>query len=160
MTDTALPCPSCGAPLGGRTGCQRTFDAVLAAAWQDPARAAVHNLVVDVYSMQHPEEYGRSAKSYYQHLAGLCCGIEHPADAMLYWSIAPSFGRAPPPAKPPLLGNRGRLNISHVIPADGGTFATRAREWAASVWDAYGPQHDSARARLREARRRERGVSD
>jgi hypothetical protein len=39
--------------------------------------------------MQHPEEYGRSAKSYFQHLTALCCGLEHPADVHLYWSIAP-----------------------------------------------------------------------
>lgn len=147
-TDRPVPCPACGAPLGGRAGCQETFDAVSAAAWQDTTRAAVHNLVVDIYAMQHPEEYGRSAKSYLQHLSALCCGVEHPGEARLYWSIAPTFDGTPATPKPPLLTERGRVTIADIVTGPPGDYVARVRAWAAAVWLAYGSQHDVARERL------------
>jgi hypothetical protein len=119
-----------------------------AAAWQDPTRAAVHNLVVDIYAMQHPEEYGRSAKSYLQHLAALCCGVEHPGDFQLYWSIAPTFARTPATPKPPLLTERGGVTIADIVRGPPAEYAARVRTWAAAVWHAYGPQHGVARERL------------
>jgi hypothetical protein len=142
------PCPSCRAPLGGRAGCQAAFDALVAASWQDPARAAVHNLVVDTYCMQHPEEYGKSEKSYAQHLTGLCCGVEHAGDTKLYWGIAPTFERTPPPPKPSLLVGRGQLTVAYLAASDGSDFAARVRDWAADVWRAYTPQHHIARERI------------
>lgn len=151
------PCPLCGAPLGGRDGCQRAFDELNAAAWQDLTRAAVHNLVVDTYAMQHAEEYGRSAKSYFQHLTALCCGIEHPGDVQLYWSIAPSFEHTPAPPKPPLLTERGSLTIADVAPGSE-HFAARVREWASAVWSAYSSQHGLAHERLAIAERHRSGA--
>jgi Family of unknown function (DUF5946) len=142
------PCPSCGASLGGRAGCQHAFDELSAAAWQDPTRAAVHNLVVDTYAMQHPEEYGRSAKSYLQHLAALCCALEHPGDVQLYWSIARSFEHTPPAPKPPLLRERGRLTIADVQASTTVVYPARVRDWAADVWLAYRAQHHLAHERL------------
>jgi len=85
---TLEECPSCGAPLGGREGCQLAFDQLSARAWSDGGFASVHNLVVDTYAMQHPESYCVSAKSYAAHLFGLCCGVEHRADPTLYRAIA------------------------------------------------------------------------
>src|SRR5437867_11388363 len=81
-------CPSCGAHLGGREGCQSAFDQLSADAWASPVRGAVHNLVVDTYAMQHPEEYGRSPKSYAAHVTALCCGIEHPGNQKLYGAFS------------------------------------------------------------------------
>ena len=45
-------CPSCGARAGGQAECQGLFDQLGALAWSDPRRAAVHNLVVDVYCLR------------------------------------------------------------------------------------------------------------
>lgn len=152
------PCPSCGAPLGGRAGCQRVFDELTAAAWQDVTRGRVHNLVVDAYSMQHPEEYGRSAKSYFQHLTALCCGVEHSSDVQLYWSIAPTFEHTPPPPKPVLLTERGRVTIADVAGEAGESYVSRVQEWAADVWRAYGSQHALAHERLAIAERHRSGT--
>jgi len=139
------PCPSCGAALGGREGCQAAFDALSAGAWSSPARAAVHNLVVDAYAMQHPEEYGRSAKSYAAHLCGLCCGVEHPGNRTRYWSIARWLDGDRVVEKPQLLRARGDRTIADVAHiTDDIAFASAVRVWARAVWDAYSSQHPQA----------------
>ena len=146
MTSAAAACPSCGAPLGGREGCQGAFDVLSASAWASPVRAAVHNLVVDAYAMQHPEEYGRSPKSYAAHLCGLCCGVEHAGDRQLYWSIARWLDGARQVDKPQLLRTRGDRTIADVAKiTDAAAFADAVRAWATSVWAAYAAQHDQAR---------------
>ena len=81
---------------------------VAAGSWTEkvvtsPMRGSVHNQVVDTYAMQHPEEYGRSAKSYAAHLLGLCCAVEHAGDQKLYWSIARWLDGARAIDKPELL---------------------------------------------------------
>ena len=144
--DPRAPCPSCGAALGGREGCQAAFDALTAAAWSSPAHGAVHNLVVDAYAMQHPEEYGRSAKSYAAHLCGLCCSIEHPGDSQLYWSIARWLDGAREVVKPQLLRSRGDRTIADVATiCDDAGFVDAVRAWARRVWDAYASQQPQAR---------------
>lgn len=146
------PCPACGAPLGGRAGCQAAFDGLVALAWSSPARGAVHNLVVDAYSMQHPEEYGRSAKSYAAHLTALCCGVESGGEPELYWSVARWLDGAAAPSKPALLASRGLLTVANVQGArDDADHAEGVRAWARSVWDAYAPQQELARGWLRAA---------
>src|SRR5476651_2317382 len=87
------PCPACGARLGGRAGCQAAFDELSARSYTSPGRGAMHNMLVDTYAMQHPEEYGVSPKSYIRHLFALCCLIEHPGDMRLYWAT-PARGAA------------------------------------------------------------------
>jgi hypothetical protein len=139
------PCPSCGAPLGGRPGCQAAFDQLSAAAWSSPLRAAVHNLVVDAYAMQHPEEFGKSAKSYAAHLLGLCGGVEHPGDRALYWSIPRWLDGPRVVEKPPLLRARGEVTIADVATVgDDAAFAEAVRGWARAVWTAYSSQHPQA----------------
>src|SRR5574342_1126473 len=143
------PCPSCGAPLGGRAGCQAAFDELSAASWTSPGRGAMHNMLVDAYAMQHPEEYGRSAKSYIRHLTALGCLLEHPGDERLYWA-RPARGEpssSPPiPPKPALLAARGEMTIADVRGAvDDSEYQRLVRAWAASVWAAYAPQHALAR---------------
>jgi hypothetical protein len=112
------------------------------------SRGSVHNLVVDAYAMQHPEEYGRSAKSYFQHLTALCCGVECAGKVSLYWSIAPTFEHTPPPPKPPLLTERGSVTIADVVADSGVEYPRRVRDWAAAVWRAYASQHALAHDRL------------
>lgn len=147
------PCPACGAPLGGRAGCQAAFDELSAASWTTPARGAMHNMLVDVYSMQHPEEYGVSAKSYIRHLSALGCLLEHPGDVRLYWA-RPEAGAAPVPPKPALLAARGDLTVADVRGVrDDLEYQRVVRAWAASVWAAYAPQHALAREYLAAVRR-------
>jgi hypothetical protein len=138
-----LPCPACGAVLGGRDGCQAAFDRMSALSYSSPARGAMHNMLVDVYAVQHPEEYGVSAKSYIRHLFALGVLLEFPGDVRLYWAT-PQHGRAvPAPPKPALLASRGTLTIAHILgAADDVKYAQLLREWAADVWRAYAPQHD------------------
>jgi len=139
------PCPSCGAPLGGRSGCQAVFDELSAASWTSPARGSMHNMLVDAYAMQHPEEYGRSAKSYIRHLSALGCLLEHPGDERLYWARPSRRAEA----KPVLLAARGELTLADVRRAgDDSDYQRLVRAWAASVWAAYAPQHALARGYL------------
>jgi hypothetical protein len=139
------PCPSCGAPLGGRAGCQAAFDELSAAAWTNPARGATHNMLVDVYAMQHPEEYGASPKSYIRHLSALGCLLEHPGDERLYWA-RPEREAPPIPSKPPLLTARGDVTVADVRrAADDAQYQQLVRMWAENVWAAYAPQHGLAR---------------
>jgi uncharacterized protein DUF5946 len=151
------PCPFCGAPLGGRAGCRAAFDELSAASWTTPARGAMHNMLVDVYAMQHPEEYGRSAKSYIRHLSALAFLLEHPNDLRLYWATPGRSERsaAPPiPSKPALLEARGALTVADVRGVrDDLEYQRVVRAWAASVWAAYAPQHALARDYLAAVRR-------
>lgn len=140
-------------PSGGRTGCQSAFDQLSAQAWSSPIRGAVHNLVVDAYALQHPEEYGRSAKSYAAHLLGLCCGVEHPGDQKLYWSIARWLDGPKTVGKPALLTSRGLLTVADVSrSADDFAYPDSVRAWARAVWDAYANQHAQAHQWLAEIR--------
>jgi hypothetical protein len=146
---TLDPCPSCGAPLGGRQGCQSVFEQLSALAWTTPARGAVHNLVVDTYAMQHPEEYGRSAKSYAAHLTALCCGVESGGDQKLYWAIARWLDGPAAITKPALLSPRGSLTIADVsAPGSESGYPDLVRRWANDVWAAYADQQQLARTWL------------
>lgn len=74
----ASGCPQCGASSvdGGRTGCQRLFDEVLAREFSDYRYARLHRLTVDANALQHPAEYMRSSKSFAAHLTGAYAAIE------------------------------------------------------------------------------------
>ena len=67
------PCPSCGAPeVGGLAGCRAHFDAILARTFSEPAFGRSRRLLVDAYSLQHPEQFMKSSKSAAAHLAAMC----------------------------------------------------------------------------------------
>lgn len=140
------PCPACGAPLGGRAGCQAEFDRLSALAWTSPARGSVHNLVVDAYAMQHPEEYGKSAKSYIAHLTALCFAAEHADDARDYWKIARALDGKLTLEKPALIASRGAVTIADVAAAaSDDEHQDRVRAWGHAVWEAYRSQQPLAR---------------
>ena len=142
------PCASCGAPLGGREGCQAQFDRLSAKAWETPVRAVMHNMVVDAYAMQHPDEYCVSAKSYAAHLTGLCCGLEHPGDHKLYWQIPRWLDGPSTIVKPPVIDVRGRKTITTITDVSDGAYQSAVRQWAAAVWAAYESQQYLARGWL------------
>ena len=151
-------CPSCGAPLGGRDGCQTHFDQLSARAWESPARAAMHNMVVDAYAMQHPDDYCKSPKSYAAHLTGLCCALEHPGDDKLYWQIQRWLDGPADIVKPPVIETRGRKNIRTATDAADAAYPSAVRQWASAVWAAYASQQYLARTWLAEAVRRARPI--
>jgi len=144
-----IPCPSCGARLGDRSGCQALFDELLAKAWESPQRASVHTLLVDAYALQHSEEYGRSAKSYAAHLLGLCCGVEAPRDRELYWAIPRWLDGPARLTRPADIHDRGDVTIASLRkPRDEADYTDLVRTWARNVWIAYAAQHETARAWL------------
>ena len=147
LSDSAsIRCPSCGARIGGRSGCQAVFDGLVAKAWESLGRASVHNLLVDAYAMQHTEEYGRSAKSFVAHLVGLCCGVEAAAERELYWAIPRWLDGPARVTRPADIDSRGKTTIDDVRePANEADYPELVRKWARDVWAAYTSQHAMAR---------------
>jgi len=146
MTDV---CSSCGlAVAGGVEGCQRLFESLGLREFEDMRFARYHRIVVDVYAMQHPDRYGRSAKSFAAHLTGLCSWLDDEANAMSTNAAVQRWLNGPSPiAKPPLPASYGRVTIRELADADD---PVRYREavlsWARSTWAAYASLHALARA--------------
>ena len=142
--ESALPdeyCPECGAPVPGRrAGCQRVFDETLARESGDYRYARAQRLMVDAYSLQHPADYMRSAKSYAAHLTGMyasfeCDGAPEVNRAVQVWLNGTQAIQRPDNPGP---RQRGALTIAHVYKAGAPEdHAERVREWAQSVWDAW-----------------------
>jgi Family of unknown function (DUF5946) len=142
-------CPECGAPVaGGRAGCQKLFDEVLAREFGDFRYGRLHRLTVDAYALQHPAEYMRSAKSYAAHLTGMCAAMDlddarSVNEAVQRWLNGPTTieRRSEPPGT-----KRGELTIAHVhAAADADEHLARVREWARSAWNAWRDYHPIAR---------------
>jgi Family of unknown function (DUF5946) len=153
------PCPSCGARVGGRQACQEIFNELSALAWSSPARASVHNLVVDAYAMQHSEEYGRSVKSCVAHLTALCCGIEAAGDTELYWQIPRWLDGHVNFVRPPDLRNRGSITVADVWrPAGEEEYPQLVRRWAENVWHACSSVQGQARQWLDAVRAHRHGA--
>jgi hypothetical protein len=134
-------CPECGAEVrGGRAGCQQLFDEVLAREFGDYRYAREHRLMVDAYSLQHPDEYMRSAKSYAAHLTGAYVAIECGSVAETNRAIRQWLDGSRSLQRPhqPAPGERGTLTILHVhVAADPEDHVRRVREWAESAWAAW-----------------------
>lgn len=128
---------------------------MMARAAADVRFARAYRSAVEAYAMQHVERFGVSAKSYAAHLTGLCCVVEHDADAPMLAAIARWLDGPSPvekPAVPP--PPRGRLTLDDARRAEAPeAHAARVRDWAADVWNAYREQHALARRWLEEAAR-------
>ena len=143
---TLAPCPECGAALGGREGCAQAFEELGLRKVSDLRYARFNRLIVDAYSLQHPAEYMRSAKSFAAHLTGAAAALERPGqaefinDAVVRWlSTNPVLVR---PAEPPA-GERGNVTIADVLSADDPS--TSIPEWARSAWQSWSGLHAIAR---------------
>lgn len=161
-TEPVEYCPECGAPvLGGRAGCQRLFDEILARELGDYRYAREHRLMVDVYSLQHPVEYMRSAKSYAAHLTGMYAALERGGTAEVNravqaWLNGPQSFQRPDNPGP---RQRGVLTIVHVHEAgEPEEHVRRVREWAQSAWEAWRGYHHVAKQWIEEATARLRAV--
>jgi hypothetical protein len=148
-------CPECGAVVsGGRAGCQRLFDEVIAREFGDFRYAREHRLTVDAYSLQHPDEYMRSAKSYAAHLTGAYVAIEcsSVADANRAVQKWLNGSKALQRAQQPQPRHRGALTVLHVhMATDPDDHVRRVREWATSVWAAWAAYHPVAKQWTEEA---------
>jgi len=134
-------CGGCGlAVAGGTSGCQSIRDELLARHFSDPDYIGVHRLFVDVYCVQHPEQYCASFKSLAGHLGHLCWSLEFggspalPSEPIRRWvEVHPQL------VKPPLPAARGSMTIGDVAKALSASENRRAvEEWARSAWEAYG----------------------
>jgi uncharacterized protein DUF5946 len=129
-------------------GCQRLFESIGLREYEDMRFARYHRIVVDVYAMQHPDRYGRSAKSFAAHLTGLCAWIQNESEAMSVNAAVQRWLNGPSPIdKPELPPTYGAITIRELVDTDD---PVRYRElllrWARSTWDAYASLHDAAHA--------------
>jgi hypothetical protein len=148
-------CPDCRAAVeGGRAGCQALFDEFGARAFSDARLAAVQQLVVDAYCLQHPAAYCHSATSYAAHLTRMCCGLEHGGDSGVYAAIPRWLNGAADLERPEEPAFRGSTTIADVQAASSAEEHQKlVREWAREVWQAYSAQHELARRWLQAALR-------
>ena len=154
-TRLATHCPDCGGEMpGGREACQRVFDEVLAREFGDFRYGRIHRLTVDVYALQHPAEYMRSAKSYAAHLTGAYAALEaggaiETNRAVQQWLNGPKSLTRPGEPAP---RQRGSLTVLHVHAAvDPDDHIRRVREWALSTWLAWHDYHHVARQWVEQA---------
>lgn len=141
-------CASCGlAVAGGTDGCQRLFESIGLREYEDMRFARYHRIVVDVYAMQHPDRYGRSAKSFAAHLTGLCAWLDKEADAQPVNAAVQRWLSGPSPIeKPQLPPTYGADTVRDLIDADDPVhYGEVVRRWARSTWDAYASLHATAR---------------
>ena len=141
-------CGSCGLAVeGGSEGCQRLLESIGLREFEDMRFARYHRVVVDVYAMQHPDRYGRSAKSFAAHLTGLCAWLEDESRALSVNASVQRWLSGPSPVeRPELPANYGALTIGEVIDEDDPVlFGEALHRWARSTWDGYAPLHHIAR---------------
>lgn len=142
-------CASCGlAVAGGVEGCQRLFESIGLREYEDMRFGRYHRIVVDTYAMQHPDRYGRSAKSFAAHLTGLCAWLDDEGEsqsvnaAVQRWLSGPS-----PIERPALPTSYGRITIRELVDEmDPVRYGDALRRWAGSTWDAYATLQTTARS--------------
>ena len=155
-----IPCIGCGALVPDIEGpthpymlaapaCWRRYGDVLALEYGEYGYPACHRLTVDAYAAQHPGRPSRRAiQSVGVHLVSLLLVLEQGLNAKsatarmremlrhadtFSWLTPPSFA--------------GRMTILDVARASGlDEHQRRVREWAESVWAAWGPHHATVRA--------------
>ncbi|HWS89253.1 MAG TPA: DUF5946 family protein [Pyrinomonadaceae bacterium] len=152
--ETQDVCEDCGAFVaGGRGGCLKLFEEVIAREFGDYRYGREHRLTVDAYSLQHPDKYMRSGKSFAAHLTGACAALGHGDARALNQAVQKWLSTNPQVEKPAHLPERrGDLNITYVHSApDADEHVRRVREWALSVWEAWAEHHALARRLIDEA---------
>jgi hypothetical protein len=133
-------CEDCGTVVAeGKAGCHRLFEEILAREFRDYRYGTIHRLTVDAYSLQHPDEYMRSGKSFAAQLTGMCVAFEHEDTSTLnrvmqQWLSTNT--RIEKPAQIPK--RRGNLTIAYIHGAlDADEQIKRVREWARDVWNMW-----------------------
>jgi hypothetical protein len=147
-------CEECRAVVAeGKAGCLKVFEEILAKEFSDYRYEKIHRLTVDVYSLQHPEEYMSSGKSFAAHLTGMCAALEYESTLAINQTVQKWLSTNPKIEKPAQLPERrGNLTITYIQRAsDAEEYIRRVREWAQDVWEAWSKHHDLARQLIGEA---------
>ena len=97
----ASNCPHCGAEgVGGEEGCNEIFQEVIGREISRPELFKIHRLTVDSYSLQHPDQYMKSAKSAVAHLVGMCWAMEERDDPSVSMAISRFLDGTPDVRRP------------------------------------------------------------
>jgi hypothetical protein len=147
-------CEDCGATVAeGKAGCLKIFEEIIAKEFSDYRYGKIHRLTVDAYSLQHPDKYMRSGKSFTAHLTGMCAALEG-EDALSINQVVQRWLSTNPQVEKPthLPERRGTLNITYIhSAADADEHVRRVQKWARDVWGAWSEHHDLARQLIDEA---------
>ncbi|HEX8287546.1 MAG TPA: DUF5946 family protein [Pyrinomonadaceae bacterium] len=147
-------CEDCGAVVAqGKAGCLKLFEEVIAKEFTDYSFGKIHRLTVDAYSLQHPDKYMRSGKSFAAHLTGICAALEFNDALTVNQTVQKWLSSNPNIEKPAELPQRkGELTITFIKnAADADEHVKRVREWARDVWNAWFEHHDLAKQLIRNA---------
>jgi Family of unknown function (DUF5946) len=147
-------CEVCGALVAeGKAGCLKLFEEILAREFSDYRYGKIHRLTVDAYSLQHPDAYMRSGKSFAAHLTGMCAALEGEDALSINQVVQKWLSMNPQVEKPAHIPElRGSLTITYIrSSADADEHIERVREWARDVWGAWSEHHDLARRLISEA---------
>ena len=147
-------CEDCGAVVAeGKAGCLKIFEEIIAREFSDYRYGRIHRLTVDAYSLQHPDEYMRSGKSFAAHLTGMSVALEGEAALATNQAVQKWLSMNPQVEKPANIPKRrGGLNITYIrSAADADEHVKCVREWARDVWDAWSEHHELAKRLISEA---------
>ena len=141
---------NCSCGLASAAACRTCFEEILSKEFSDATYMIVHRLTVDCYSLQHPQDYMKSAKSYAAHLTGISIFMESDGDPRLRKATQHWLNGKRQLDRPSLPPHFGNLTIAHVrAAADGPAHAERVHTWARDIWQAYGQYHGQAREWIR-----------
>ena len=147
-------CEDCRASvIGGKMGCQKIFEEVIAREFSDYRYGRIHRLTVDVYCLQHPEPYMHSGKSFAAHLTGICAALELENSFDTNGIVQKWLSTNPQIEKPVQLPEyRGDLTIMYIHGASNAEeHNKRVWEWARSVWNDWVEYHSLARLLIKES---------
>src|SRR3954452_4292100 len=147
-------CGGCGLIVAGGTGaCRAMFDRIAMPALADNPFLRWRRLLVDTYSLQHPDPFCVSATSLAAHLTGLGWILEYRGDAasgseqLRRW-----LNSKPVLVKPPLPSSYGHVRIDALLEARSpDEVAGAIQRWADATWQAYAGLHPIARKWIEQA---------
>lgn len=147
-THALIACEECGTAVVGVAGCQKLFEQVLAKEFGDLRYARLHRLTVDTYSLQHPQRYMRSGKSFAAHITGMYAALDSKnaqrVNPIVQRWLDGTKSLERPAAPPP--GQRGELTIVYLLEAmDASEHFERVEAWARSTWAAWRAYHSLAK---------------
>lgn len=147
-------CEDCGATVAaGKAGCLKLFEEILAREFSDYRYGKIHRLTVDTYSLQHPDAYMRSGKSFAAHLTGICVALEFENALVVNQTVQRWLSTNPKVDKPVSLPKkRGNLTITFIREAGSADeHIKRVEEWAREVYSAWAEHHALARQLINKA---------
>ncbi|MCX9010036.1 MAG: DUF5946 family protein [Candidatus Methanoperedens sp.] len=124
--------------MPSREKCQELFYESSIREFADFHYMKIHRLKVDAYSLQHPDIYMVSAKSFAAHLVGMGIAMEYNNDQRLMRALQKWLNGKRVLEKPPMLEYFGSITIADVMKAKSADeYEWFVMDWAKCVWDAY-----------------------